>query len=235
MPRVLIIDDSIIDHDRIRLSFMRHDPVYDLAFASTATAGIEAIRRDGFGAVFVSQYLPDMDGFKFLRRLKKLNIDIPVIMLIRDQGRNIVMKALKEGATDTLMRSIRYFDYMPYVFEKAVARFELERERSEMDALIKSSQRQWMAIFDGITDFVFMTDLEHRIVRTNVAMAKAFERHPRELVGVKCYELFGVDESRLICKLPELPKTEEIAIRDRTYMVSVFPIEYDNQQYLSTS
>lgn len=230
MSRVLIIDDSIIDHDLIRLSFIRHDPGYELTFVSTATAGIEAIKRDGFGAVFVSQYLPDMDGFKFLRRLKKLNIDIPVIMLIRDQGRNIVTRALREGATDTIKRSIRYFDYMPYVSEKAVARFELERERKEMDALIKNSQRQWMAIFDGITDYVFMTDVEHRIVRTNIAMAQAFKRHPKEIIGVKCYELFGIDESRLICKLPELPRTEEITIRDQTFLVSVFPIEYDNQQ-----
>ncbi|MFN3396117.1 MAG: ATP-binding protein, partial [Thermodesulfovibrionales bacterium] len=73
-------------------------------------------------------------------------------------------------------------------------------------------------------------DSEHRIVRTNVAMAEVFKKHPRDMMGTKCYELFGIDESRLICKFPDLPRTEEITIRDQTYLVSVFPLEYDNQQ-----
>lgn len=230
MARILIIDDSIIDHDLIRLSFSRQYPRYDLTFVSTATAGLEALKREVFSAVFVSQYLPDMDGFKFLRRMKKLHIDLPVIMLTYDSNRNIVTRALKDGAIDTLTRSIRYFDYMPFVYERAAARFELERERYNLERLIKRSQQQWMAIFDSITDYIFMTDSEHRIVRTNIAMAEAFEKHPRDIIGTKCYELFGIDESRLICKFPELPRTEEITIRNQTYLVSVFPLEYDGQQ-----
>lgn len=230
MAKILIIDDSIIDHDLIRLSFSRHGTGYEVTFVSTATAGLEALKREAFSAVFVSQYLPDMDGFKFLRKMKKLHVDIPVIMLTYDSNRNIVMRALKEGAIDTITRSIRYFDYMPFVYERAVARFELEKERHYLEGLIKRSQQQWMAIFDSITDYIFMTDSEHRIVRTNIAMAEAFKKHPRDLIGTKCYELFGIDESRLICKFPELPRTEEITIRDQTYLVSVFPLDYDDQQ-----
>lgn len=229
MAKILIIDDSIIDHDLIRLSFGRHDRNNDLTFVSTATAGLEALKRETFSAVFVSQYLPDMDGFKFLRRLKKL-IDLPVIMLTHDSNRNIITRALKEGAIDTLTKSIRYFDYMPFVYERAVARFELETERHNLERLIKRSRQQWMAIFDSITDYIFMTDSEHRIVRTNIAMAEAFKKRPKDIIGIKGYELFGLDESRLICKFSELPRTEEITIRDQTYLVSVFPLEYDGQQ-----
>lgn len=87
-----------------------------------------------------------------------------------------------------------------------------------------------MAIFDSITDFVFMTDEEHRIVRANITMAKAFGRHPKEIIGIRCYELFGIDDSRLVCKFLELPRTEEITIGDQTHLVSVFPLEYDNQR-----
>ncbi|MFN3480712.1 MAG: histidine kinase dimerization/phospho-acceptor domain-containing protein, partial [Thermodesulfovibrionales bacterium] len=230
MAKILIIDDSIIDHDLIRLSFSRHGSGYDVTFVSTGTAGLEIVKREAFSAVFVSQYLPDMDGFKFLRRFKKLGIDLPVIMLTHDSNRKIVMRALKEGVIDTLTKSIRYFDYMPFVYERAVARFELETERYNLEGLIKRSQQQWMAIFDSITDYIFMTDSEHRIVKTNIAMAEVFKKHPRDIIGTKCYELFGIDESRLICKFPELPRTEEITIRDQIYLVSVFPLEYDGQQ-----
>ncbi len=230
MARILIIDDLITDQDLIRLSFNRHGR-YDLTFISTASAGLEILKREGFNAVFVSQYLPDMDGFKFIRGLKKAGIDIPVIMMVRDSGQNIISRALKEGAIDILTKTLRYFDYMPYVYERAMARFELERERLEIEGLIKDSQRQWIAIFDSITDFVFMTNAEHRILRTNLAMAEAFEKHPKDIIGIKCYELFGIDESKLICKLPELPRTEEITIRDQTYLISVFPLKYNNQQF----
>ncbi|MFN3481373.1 MAG: histidine kinase dimerization/phospho-acceptor domain-containing protein, partial [Thermodesulfovibrionales bacterium] len=87
-----------------------------------------------------------------------------------------------------------------------------------------------MAIIDGITDFVFVTDIEHKIVKTNISMAKAFEKNPKEIIGEKCYKLFGIDESRLICKLSNIPRTEEITIRDQIYLISVFPMKYDGQQ-----
>lgn len=230
MVRILIIDDFTIDHDLIRLSFSRYGSDYELTFVSTGTDGLNALKSDGFNAVFFSQYLPDMDGFKFLRSLKKLDLLIPAIMLTQDSTPNIVVRALEEGAIDTLTRSIRYFDYIPYVYERAVARFKLEKERKELETIIKNSKRQWMAIFDSITDFVFMTDEEHRIVRANITMAKAFGRHPKEIIGIRCYELFGIDDSRLVCKFPELPRTEEITIGDQTHLVSVFPLEYDNQR-----
>lgn len=230
MVRILIVDDSIIDQDLIRQSFNREGIKFDLFFVSTGAAGLEFLQRDSFNAVFFSQYLPDMDGFKFLRALKKHNISTPSIMLTHDEGKNIAARALKEGATDTLKRGIRYFDYMPYVYERAVARFELEMKNKKIDSLIKNSQRQWIAIIDSITDFVFMTDREHRIVKTNIAMAKSFGKHPREIIGTKCHDLFGIDKTRLICKYPKLPRTEEIIIGDHTYLISVFPLEYDKQQ-----
>jgi len=228
MAKILIIDDSIIDHDLIRLSFGRHD-YGDLIFVSTGNGGLEVVKREVVSAIFVNQYLPDMDGFRFLRRLKTLGIDLPVIMLIHEPDKKIISRAFKEGAVDTLLRRLRYFDYMPYVYERAMAKFELEKERRDLEMLIKRSQRQWMAIFDSITDFIFMTDSEHRIVRTNMAMAQAFGRHPKEMIGRMCYDLFGMDKSRLICKFPDLPRTEEITIRDRSYLISVFPLEFDNQ------
>lgn len=230
MAKILIIDDSIIDNDSIRQSFNRQVGLCELTFAPDGKAGLGILERETFSALFVSQYLPDMDGIEFLKRIKDLRIEIPVIMLTQDSGRDTMTEALREGAIDILTKNPVYFDCWPFVYEKALARFELEKKRQDLENLIKRSQQQLMALIDSITDYIFMTDLDHRIVRTNRAMAMAFNRHPREIIGIRCYELFGIDNSKLVCKFPELPKTEELSIGDRTYLVSVFPLEYENRE-----
>lgn len=229
--KVLFIDDSLLDHELIRMAFRRYGRDSMLEFLSTAEAGLDLIKKEGVKAVFINQILPGMDGFEFLREIKKCRIQVPVIMMTVSGDEKLAVKALREGAYDCVTKGIRYFDSLPLILDRALARYELHRERVEMEKVLGESQKQWMAIFDGITDFIFMTDNAGRIVRANRALAMAFGKHPREVIGLKCSELFGIEMLQI--EYPEindgLPCTEERVINDETYLVSLFPIRYDNK------
>ncbi len=49
--------------------------------------------------------------------------------------------------------------------------------------------REWNAIFDAITEMVFVQTKDNVIVRANKAFADRFHKKPEELIGHKCYEV----------------------------------------------
>lgn len=116
-------------------------------------------------------------------------------------------------------------------------RIALDDERlTEQQRAILQSQKQWMAIFDAITDYIFVLDEERRLVRVNHAFATALGMHPRELIGRKCSELLGEDapEECTVAKIREegLPYTYERHRGEEYYQISVFPL-YERGRFLS--
>lgn len=103
-----------------------------------------------------------------------------------------------------------------------------------MESIISESRRQWMGMLDAITDFIFLTDQDGIIVRTNRALATAFGKHPKELIGHKCDEFVQIDLPRIdgTEKEREIPLTVEKTINGETFLISSFPF-YDNEKLLT--
>ncbi|XP_020527764.1 two-component response regulator ORR21 isoform X2 [Amborella trichopoda] len=63
-------------------------------------------RKDGFDIVISDVNMPDMDGFKLLE-LVGLEMDLPVLMMSVDDEKSRVMKGVKHGACDYLLKPVR--------------------------------------------------------------------------------------------------------------------------------
>src|SRR5512139_2870077 len=98
-------------------------------------------------------------------------------------------------------------------------------ERQYLDRVISEPHKQWLAMLDAIGDYIFITDEEGKIVRTNKALATAFGKHPREVVGTYFHDLFNVDlpvaeSAKDLRPLAAIERT----IGDETYLISSFPL-----------
>nr|QSD99777.1 MYB family transcription factor [Melilotus albus] len=62
--------------------------------------------KNGFDIVLSDLHMPDMDGFKLLEHIG-LEMDLPVIMMSADDGKNVVMKGVTHGACDYLINPVR--------------------------------------------------------------------------------------------------------------------------------
>ncbi len=72
--------------------------------------------------------------------------------------------------------------------QKDQLQLEIE-ERKKLEKIILQAKREWEQIIDSIPDCVFLLDREYNIIKLNKTMAKAFNLHPRNIVGKKCYEV----------------------------------------------
>jgi PAS domain S-box-containing protein len=174
-----------------------------------------------------------MDALEFRRHLTTVNREVPVIMMSLDPGEEVVLRALRGGATDCVSTDRNAIDRYPAVALRAIARAEASREDSERALAIIKSQKQWMSIIDAITDFLFVLDRSQTIVKVNTALATAVGSHPRVIVGNRIQDVFNLDvpnEDFLQSVHQDgMPRTYEKKIGEEVYQISIFPLLEDNR------
>lgn len=104
--RVLVVDD---DPTCLKiLDKMLKRCLYQVTTCCRAAAALSMLRekKGAFDLVISDVYMPDMDGFKLLEHVG-LEMDLPVIMMSADGGTSTVMKGIKHGACDYLIKPVR--------------------------------------------------------------------------------------------------------------------------------
>ncbi|MBA0586084.1 two-component response regulator ORR21 [Gossypium raimondii] len=104
--RVLVVDDDITCLKI--LEQMLHRCRYHVTTCPQAKVALNLLReRKGcFDVILSDVYMPDMDGYKLLEHVG-LEMDLPVIMMSADGSTRAVMKGIRHGACDYLIKPIR--------------------------------------------------------------------------------------------------------------------------------
>ncbi len=103
--RVLVVDDERL----VRWSLtqrLRADGM-DVIEAGTAAEALQAREPD---AAILDYKLPDGDGIGVLKRLREIDPDIPVVMLTAHKDVDIVVEAVKAGASDYVTKPFEVDD-----------------------------------------------------------------------------------------------------------------------------
>ena len=100
-------------------------------------------------------------------------------------------------------------------------------ENSGLLSRIEQSRKQWIEVFDAITDFIAVHDEQNNLVRINRSLAAFIGASPTELIGVNMRQLVPFlgsagDESCPYCRASRSGEEEEYihAQQDRVYLVS---------------
>ena len=67
--------------------------------------------------------------------------------------------------------------------------FDITEQKSAEDALLKNESEK-QAILDASIDMIMLVDAELKIIWANETAAKIIDRHPMDLIGHTCYQLF---------------------------------------------
>jgi nitrogen-specific signal transduction histidine kinase len=197
-----------------------------VAFVGTEE-GIDRALRQSAVAVFVPRRPAKGDCLDVIRKIRDLGSTIPVILLLDTDDEAVRLAALREDA-DEFARYPEDVPALPVVLERAVTRRRRGPEQVVRERAIVRSQEQWMAIFDAITDYVFVLDEEGRFVKVNRACAGSLRLHPRELIGKPCAEFLGPEASWGCAADADggatVPTTCEKGVGQDMYQISVFPL-----------
>ncbi|KAG6593995.1 Two-component response regulator ARR2, partial [Cucurbita argyrosperma subsp. sororia] len=138
--RVLVVDD---DPTCLRiLEKMLQNCCYAVTKCNRAEIALSMLRenKNGFDIVLSDVHMPDMDGFKLLEQVG-LEMDLPVIMMSADDGKNVVMKGVIHGACDYLIKPVR-IEALRNIWQHVVRKRKTEWKDLEQSGSVDDGDRE---------------------------------------------------------------------------------------------
>ena len=184
--QVLVVDD-----DLAMCGFLRTFLGARNYNALTVTNADEAVRRfhaERPAAVLLDVVMPgSMDGLAALAAFKKIDKDVPIIV-ISGQGRtSVVVQAMRLGATDFLCKPFEESE-LEVVIEKALKQHQLSQEVASLRAQLKEQSRYTM-LFGHSHQMQEVRDLIERVSDTDVTvMIRGESGVGKELVARALHE-----------------------------------------------
>lgn len=102
MKKILIVDDN--EFLRFTLTELLEDSGMDCLAVGDGIAALSEVSKDLYGLVILDLRLPGMNGLELLKKIKEINILIPVIMLSAYGDVKSVVEAIKGGAFDFITK-----------------------------------------------------------------------------------------------------------------------------------
>lgn len=140
MNKVLIVDDE--QPVRFVLSeFLRNNEFIPLE-ASSGREAVDVFAKERPAAVLLDLKMGDMDGIQTMHELKKIEPDIPIIMVTAFGDIPTVVDVIKLGAYDFLVKPPD-FDRLILILKRAIERLDLEKAVKRLDAGVETSL-EWL-------------------------------------------------------------------------------------------
>jgi two-component system response regulator AtoC len=165
--QVLVVDDDLAMCGFLRTFLSARG--YNALTVSNADEAVRRFHADRPAAVLLDVVMPgSMDGLAALAAFKKIDKDVPVIV-ISGQGRtSVVVQAMRLGATDFLCKPFEESE-LEVVIEKALKQHQLSQEVATLRAQLKEQSRYTM-LFGHSQPMTEVRDLIERVSDTDVTV-----------------------------------------------------------------
>ncbi|HKG23253.1 MAG TPA: response regulator, partial [Blastocatellia bacterium] len=168
--KVLLVEDDRVDQMAFKRMVEEQGLDYDYRIAGSAAEARSALSSERFDVVIADYFLGDGTAFDLFGHI----IDSPFIIATGTGAEDVAVKAMKAGAYDYLIKDLdrNYLRVLPVTVERAVA-----RKRSESQFRVLSH-----AVM-SISDSVYITDMEDRIIFVNKAFREAYGYDEEGIIG----------------------------------------------------
>ena len=140
---ILVIDDEEIMREILEALLTREG--YHVRLASSGTEGIELARSMPFDAVILDVMMPGIDGIATLEELKKLDDDLPVLMITAFASVETAISAMKRGAFDYITKPFKN-DEVLVVVRNAVERRQLKAENVALRQTLQAQYQNFAGL-----------------------------------------------------------------------------------------
>jgi DNA-binding NtrC family response regulator len=140
---ILIIDDEEIMREILETLLSREG--YSVRVAAGGAEGLELARSIPFDAAIVDVMMPGMDGMAVLEELKKLDDDLPVMMITAFASVENAIAAMKRGAFDYITKPFKN-DEVLVVIRNAMERRQLIAENTALKQNLQAQTHNFAGI-----------------------------------------------------------------------------------------
>lgn len=151
--RILLLEDSALDAELLRAQLSRGGLAFETDLVDDRDAFVQALGAGGFDLILSDYSLPSFDGVTALALARDLAPDVPFIFVSGVLGEEFATEALKEGATDYVLK--QRLGRLPSAVNRALAEARARAEQRETEARMR----------------LLIQELSHRVKNTLATVA----------------------------------------------------------------
>jgi two-component system, NtrC family, response regulator AtoC len=165
--RILVVDDD--ESIRRYIAKLLTQSGYDVKTASNGKEALTLLRTgQDVSLAILDILMPEMDGLETLNEIRKLQGDLPILMLSALGQTNIIVKAMKAGATDYLVKPFEE-EELELAITKSLEKKKLLNEISNLKRQLRVDELKGEFIYNS-PKMQRVKDLVEQVADTDVSV-----------------------------------------------------------------
>ena len=177
--RILNLEDSPLDAELVHATLTEGGIECQITWVQTRADFAAALENGDIDLILADYSLPAFDGLSALKAAQELRPEVPFVLVSGALGEERAIEALKEGATDYVLKQ-RLERLVPAV-RRAIGEAEERTERTRAEEALRESEERFRATFEQAAVGISHNSLDGRWLRVNQKLC--------EIVGYSREEL----------------------------------------------
>jgi PAS domain S-box-containing protein len=177
--KILLLEDDPIDAELIESMLSNGEFTAQLFRAESRQRFMEILTQISLDLILSDYILPDFDGFSALEIARRIRPEVPFIIISGVLGEEQAIEALKQGATDYVLKH-RLARLLPAI-ERALQEKRERQKRLQLEASLHETDNLLKAIVNASPIAIFTLTPDGRVMTWN-AMAE-------QIYGWQAYEV----------------------------------------------
>lgn len=137
MPEKLLIVDDEPDMLKLLSMIIKEKTPYEVVTTNNPLEALEFVKKDNFDLVIADLKMPGLDGIELLDAIKRVDENIPVIIITAYGTVESATEAIQKGGFDFISKPFRK-EQILFTIDKAIKWLKLERENKMLKEQLKS-------------------------------------------------------------------------------------------------
>ena len=166
--KVLLVEDSTVDAELILDKLSETGYQVDQGLVDNALEMRKLLSERQWDIVLCDYSMPGFNPFEALNILREFNIDIPFIVISGTIGEENVIKLMKAGCHDCIMKF--NMTRLPGVISREIEEARIKKE----NRTLKERLQKYQILAEKANDAMFFVDKEGNILEVNDAAIKTY-------------------------------------------------------------
>jgi PAS domain S-box-containing protein len=183
---LLLLEDSLLDAELIQVILTEGGIDCELLRVETSADFLAALETEAINLILADYDLPSFDGISALEIARDRCPDIPFIFVSGMLGEELAIEALKNGATDYVLKQ-RLGRLVPSV-QRALREAQERRDRQRAEECLQKSEAKYRRIVDTSYEGIWMIDAQGRTEFVNQRMSQMLGYSSEEILGRSLFD-----------------------------------------------
>ena len=139
MPEKILIVDDEPDMLKLLSMIIKEKTPYEVTTTNNPLEALELAKKGGFDLVITDLKMPGLDGMELLDAIKRVDEDIPLIIITAYGTVEAAAEAMQKGGFDFITKPFRK-EHILFSIERAMKWLKVQRENKMLKEQLKKQE-----------------------------------------------------------------------------------------------